>query len=110
IPISVKDCFDVAHAPSTAGSSFYAGTRPTPTQDSWFAARARACGGVLMGKTHLNEFAYGITGENLHHGNCHVPARPNCLTGGSSSGAAASVAEGSAVIGLGTDTGGSLRA
>ncbi len=110
LPVSVKDCFDVAGEPATAGSQFYASTRPVPSQDSWFAARARGAGGVLMGKTNLNEFAYGITGENLHFGNCEVPARPGCLTGGSSSGAAASVAEGSAVIGLGTDTGGSLRA
>lgn len=110
LPVSVKDCFDVAGTPSTAGSSFFASTRPLPKTDAEFAALARAAGAVLMGKTNLNEFAYGITGENQHFGDCEIPTRPGCLTGGSSSGAAASVVEGSAVIGLGTDTGGSLRA
>ncbi len=110
LPLSVKDCFDVALQPSTAGSGFFAGTRSIPTEDAWLVQQARAAGAILMGKTNLNEFAYGITGENQHHGNVQVPSRPGCLTGGSSSGAAASVAEGSAVIGLGTDTGGSLRA
>ncbi|HMO64162.1 MAG TPA: amidase family protein, partial [Verrucomicrobiota bacterium] len=59
--------------------------------------------------THLNAFAYGLTGENRDHGDCLQPERPECLTGGSSSGSAASVLSGSAMIGLGTDTGGSLR-
>ncbi len=110
LPVSVKDCFDVAGVPTTAGSSFYAGTRPLPQEDAEYVAITRATGAALMGKTHLNEFAYGITGENLHFGDCEIPTRPGCLTSGSSSGAAASVVEGSAVIGLGTDTGGSLRA
>ena len=110
LPASVKDCFDIAGTPSTAGSSFFASTRPVPAVDSEFAAATRHAGAVLMGKTNLNEFAYGITGENQHFGDCEIPTRPGCLTGGSSSGAAASVVEGSAVIGLGTDTGGSLRA
>jgi Asp-tRNA(Asn)/Glu-tRNA(Gln) amidotransferase A subunit family amidase len=110
LPVSVKDCFDLAGVPTTAGSSFFAGTRPLPEADAEYVAINRAAGAVLMGKTHLNEFAYGITGENLHFGDCEIPTRPGCLTSGSSSGAAASVVEGSAVIGLGTDTGGSLRA
>ena len=110
LPVSVKDCFDVAGLPTTAGSSFYAGTRPLPTADAEYVTATRATGAVLMGKTHLNEFAYGITGANQHFGDCEIPTRSGCLTSGSSSGAAASVVEGSAVIGLGTDTGGSLRA
>jgi Asp-tRNA(Asn)/Glu-tRNA(Gln) amidotransferase A subunit family amidase len=110
LPVSVKDCFDVAGVPSTAGSSFFASTRALPEVDAEFAATTRTAGAALIGKTNLNEFAYGITGENQHFGDCEIPTRPGCLTGGSSSGAAASVVEGSAVIGLGTDTGGSLRA
>jgi len=110
LPVSVKDCFDVTGVPTTAGSSFYAGTRALPTADADFVAMTRATGAVLTGKTHLNEFAYGITGANQHFGDCEIPTRPGCLTSGSSSGAASSVVEGSAVIGLGTDTGGSLRA
>jgi Asp-tRNA(Asn)/Glu-tRNA(Gln) amidotransferase A subunit family amidase len=64
----------------------------------------------LVGKTNLNEFAYGITGENRWYGDVTQPGHPDRLTGGSSSGAAASVLMGAAAIGLGTDTGGSLRA
>lgn len=109
LPVSVKDLFDVAGLPTTCGSPFYAGTRPTPTRDSGYVARWRAAGAVFTGKTALNEFAYGITGENRCFGDCTQPGRPERLTGGSSSGAAASVLMGAAVIGLGTDTGGSLR-
>jgi len=109
LPVSVKDLFDVAGLPTTCGSPFYAGTRPVPSEDSGYVARWRENGAVLVGKTVLNEFAYGITGENRCLGDCTQPDRPERLTGGSSSGAAASVLMGAAVIGLGTDTGGSLR-
>ena len=109
VPVSVKDLFDVAGLPTTCGSPFYAGTRPVPDTDSGYVARWRAAGALFTGKTVLNEFAYGITGENRCYGDCTQPARPDRLTGGSSSGAAASVLMGAAAIGLGTDTGGSLR-
>ena len=62
-----------------------------------------------MGKTHLHALAYGITGENPEFGDCVQPRDSTVLTGGSSSGAAASVQEGSAVAAIGTDTGGSVR-
>ena len=62
-----------------------------------------------MGKTHLHQLAYGITGENSEYGDCVQPANPRALTGGSSSGSSASVQEGSAVASIGTDTGGSIR-
>jgi Asp-tRNA(Asn)/Glu-tRNA(Gln) amidotransferase A subunit family amidase len=65
---------------------------------------------VIKGKTHLHPLAYGITGENPAFGDCVQPRDPTALTGGSSSGAAASVQEGSAVLAIGTDTGGSIRA
>ncbi len=79
-------------------------------QDSWLVARLRAAGAVIIGKTHLHPLAYGITGENPEFGDCRQPGNPDALTGGSSSGAAASVLEGSAVAAIGTDTGGSIRA
>src|SRR5208283_1849187 len=60
-------------------------------------------------KTHLHPLAYGITGENPEFGDCVQPRDSTALTGGSSSGAAASVQEGSAVAAIGTDTGGSVR-
>ena len=66
-------------------------------------------GAVLAGKTHLHEFAYGITGENPHYGDCEHPRFPGRTTGGSSSGSAAVVAAGIAPLALGSDTGGSVR-
>jgi aspartyl-tRNA(Asn)/glutamyl-tRNA(Gln) amidotransferase subunit A len=66
-------------------------------------------GAVITGKTHLHPLAYGITGENPEFGDCEQPGNPGALTGGSSSGAAASVLEGSALAAIGTDTGGSIR-
>jgi len=68
------------------------------------------CGAIITGKTHLHQLAYGITGENRDYGDCLQPADPTLLTGGSSSGAAASIQEGSALAAIGTDTGGSVRA
>ena len=109
LPISVKDLIDVADEPTTCGSGFYADIRAVPRRHAPFAHLWRTLGGCLAGKTHLNEFAYGITGENPRFGDCTIPGDPKRLTGGSSSGAAASVLGGAACIGLGTDTGGSLR-
>jgi aspartyl-tRNA(Asn)/glutamyl-tRNA(Gln) amidotransferase subunit A len=71
--------------------------------------RLRARGAVITGKTHLHPLAYGITGQNPDFGDCLQPGKEGALTGGSSSGACASVMEGSAVASIGTDTGGSIR-
>jgi Asp-tRNA(Asn)/Glu-tRNA(Gln) amidotransferase A subunit family amidase len=71
--------------------------------------RLRSLGAVIIGKTHLHALAYGITGENPDYGDCLQPGKQGALTGGSSSGACASVMEGSAVAAIGTDTGGSVR-
>jgi aspartyl-tRNA(Asn)/glutamyl-tRNA(Gln) amidotransferase subunit A len=109
LPISLKDCFDLAGFPTTCGSHFYAGHNGVASKDSWVAARLRSQGAVLTGKTHLHQLAYGITGENSEYGDCTQPRNAGWLTGGSSSGAAASVQEGSAVAAIGTDTGGSIR-
>jgi aspartyl-tRNA(Asn)/glutamyl-tRNA(Gln) amidotransferase subunit A len=110
LPISVKDCFDLAGSPTTCGVTFYRDQNGTANRDSWLVERLRAAGAVITGKTHLHPLAYGITGENPEFGDCVQPGRPDALTGGSSSGAAASVLEGSAVAAIGTDTGGSVRA
>jgi Asp-tRNA(Asn)/Glu-tRNA(Gln) amidotransferase A subunit family amidase len=109
VPVAVKDCFDVAGYPTTCGSRFYAEKNGIARADSTVAARLRQAGAVIMGKTHLHQLAYGITGENSDYGNCVQPRDPKLLTGGSSSGSAASVQEGSAVAAIGTDTGGSIR-
>jgi Asp-tRNA(Asn)/Glu-tRNA(Gln) amidotransferase A subunit family amidase len=109
VPIGVKDCFDVAGYPTTCGSHFYAEKNRIAAADSAVAARLRQAGAVIMGKTHLHQLAYGITGENSEYGDCVQPNNPQALTGGSSSGSSASVQEGSAVASIGTDTGGSIR-
>jgi aspartyl-tRNA(Asn)/glutamyl-tRNA(Gln) amidotransferase subunit A len=109
LPISLKDCFDLANFPTTCGSRFYAERNGVATADSWVAERLRSHGAVITGKTHLHQLAYGITGENADYGDCAQPRDAARLTGGSSSGAAASVQEGSAVAAIGTDTGGSIR-
>jgi len=109
LPVSLKDCFDLAGFATTCGSRFYAGHNGIALQDSWVAARLRSQGAVITGKTHLHQLAYGITGENSDYGDCAQPRNAMWLTGGSSSGAAASVQEGSAVAAIGTDTGGSIR-
>ena len=109
IPVSLKDCFDLEGFVTTCGSKALADSRTPATEDSEVAARLRRAGAIITGKTHLPQLAYGITGENPDHGNCLQPANPSLLTGGSTSGGAASVQEGSAMAAIGTDTGGSIR-
>jgi aspartyl-tRNA(Asn)/glutamyl-tRNA(Gln) amidotransferase subunit A len=110
LPISVKDCFDLAGAPTSCGVHLYRDLNGNAALDSWLVEQLRASGAVITGKSHLHPLAYGITGENPEFGDCLRPGNPPSLTGGSSSGAAASVLEGSAVAAIGTDTGGSVRA
>jgi Asp-tRNA(Asn)/Glu-tRNA(Gln) amidotransferase A subunit family amidase len=109
LPVSLKDCFDLMGFVTTCGSRFYAARNAEAREDSAVAARLRETGAVIVGKTHMHPLAYGITGQNPEYGDCTQPADPALLTGGSSSGAAASVQEGSAVAAIGTDTGGSIR-
>jgi aspartyl-tRNA(Asn)/glutamyl-tRNA(Gln) amidotransferase subunit A len=109
VPISIKDCFDVAGTITTCGSRFYEQHNPPASKNSWVAQRLLDAGAILTGKTHLHQLAYGVTGENPDYGDCLQPRDATLLTGGSSSGAAASVQEGSALAAIGTDTGGSIR-
>ena len=110
LPVSVKDCFDLAGSPTSCGVHFYRDLNGVASRDSWLVEQLRAAGAVIVGKTHLHALAYGITGENPEFGDCVQPRDPGALTGGSSSGASASVQEGSALAAIGTDTGGSVRA
>jgi aspartyl-tRNA(Asn)/glutamyl-tRNA(Gln) amidotransferase subunit A len=109
LPVSLKDCFNLAGFKTSGGSKFYAAYKDVESSDSAVAARLRQKGAVITGKTHLHQLAYGITGENRDYGDCLQPADAMRLTGGSSSGAAASIQEGSAYAAIGTDTGGSIR-
>lgn len=109
VPVSLKDCFDLTSFATSCGSAFYRDHHGVAASDSWVAEKLRRAGAVITGKTHLHQLAYGITGENRDFGDCVQPRDPAMLTGGSSSGAAASVQEGSALAAIGTDTGGSIR-
>jgi aspartyl-tRNA(Asn)/glutamyl-tRNA(Gln) amidotransferase subunit A len=109
VPYFLKDLFDVAGQPTFAGSTFLPEVRPAPARDAAVVQTLHAAGAVLAGKTHLNEFAYGLTGENAHYGDCEHPRFPGRMTGGSSSGSAAVVAAGIVPWAIGTDTGGSIR-
>ena len=105
----LKDLFDVEGLPTFAGSSFLPEVRPSPAADSQIVRDLRAAGAVLAGKTHLFEFAWGLTGENAHYGDCEHPGFPGRTSGGSSSGSAAAVAADIVPFAIGTDTGGSIR-
>ncbi len=115
LAVSVKDLFDMEGITSTAGSTVLA-TEPPALRDSPAVARLRAAGGVVVGRTHMVEFAFSGVGTNPHFGTPSafdgrfgaLPG-PGRVPGGSSSGAAVSVATGAAFIGLGSDTGGSIR-
>jgi len=110
VPVSLKDCFDLKGFATSCGSAFYRDHHGVAPSDSWVAEKLRCTGAVITGKTHLHQLAYGITGENRDFGDCLQPRDAAALTGGSSSGAAASVQERSAMAAIGTDTGGSIRA
>lgn len=109
VPFFAKDLFSAAGTPLFAGSTFLPELRPPPEADGYAVAALRRAGAVFAGKTHLHEFAYGVTGENPHYGDCEHPRFPGRTTGGSSSGSAAVVAADVVPLALGTDTGGSVR-
>ena len=109
IPYLLKDLFDLRGVPTRAGSKFLEHVRPLPDHDSAIVQRLAQLGAACAGKTHLVEFASGLTGENPHYGDCPHPQFPDRLSGGSSSGSAALVAAGVAPLSIGTDTGGSVR-
>ncbi len=110
LAVSVKDLFDVAGQPTAAGSAVLAGAPPAAA-DAAAVARLRAAGAALLGRTNMTEFAFSGVGVNPHFGTPANPADPAVprIPGGSSSGAAVSVASGAAFVGLGSDTGGSIR-
>ncbi|HTH74232.1 MAG TPA: amidase [Trinickia sp.] len=113
IPVSVKDLFDVQGQVTRAGSRVLADTAPA-SADAPAVARLRRAGAVIVGRTNMTEFAYSGLGLNPHYGTPLSPYRRTepgeaRVAGGSSSGAAASVADGMAAVALGSDTGGSLR-
>ncbi len=108
IPVSVKDLFDIAGQTTAAGSTILA-SGPAASADAPVVARMRAAGLVLIGRTQMSEFAFTGLGLNPHSPQPPNPRDPTRAPGGSSGGAAVSVALGQCAVGLGTDTGGSVR-
>ncbi|SFM45431.1 amidase [Variovorax sp. OV329] len=108
LAVSTKDLFDIAGQPSPAGSVVLSHA-PAAKADAPAVARLRAAGGILIGRTNMTEFAFSGVGINPHHGTPSNAALAGAVPGGSSSGAAISVATRAAFIGLGSDTGGSIR-
>ena len=105
VPIALKDLFDVAGVPTTAGSAF----RTTPQADAAVVARLRQAGAIILGKLNMHEWAIGVTNINPHHGPVHNPWDTARIPGGSSGGSAAAVAAGLCAGAMGSDTGGSIR-
>ncbi len=106
VPFAVKDLYHQQNTSTRAGTVLPA---PLRKRVGSLVATLRALGSLPVGKTHLHEMAYGLTGENPHFGDVSHPHHPDRTTGGSSSGSAAVVVTGVVLFALGTDTAGSLR-
>ena len=107
VPIALKDIIDVRGIPTTAASRVREGH--VAAADAPVITRLRDAGAVIIGKTNLDEFAFGTTSENSAFGAVRHPLDPSRSPGGSSGGSAVAVATGMALAALGTDTGGSIR-
>lgn len=107
-PIAVKDLIDVAGISTTAGSPKFFGENVAGV-DATVVKIVRSLGASIIGKTNTHEIALGVTGINPHCGPVYNPHKLDRIAGGSSSGSAAAVSAGMAFVGLGTDTGGSIR-
>jgi aspartyl-tRNA(Asn)/glutamyl-tRNA(Gln) amidotransferase subunit A len=110
LPVTVKDLYDIAGRTTMAGSVQRSGA-PAAEADAAAVVRLKQAGAAITGLTNMTEFAYSGVGLNPHHGTPRNPADAAVarIPGGSSSGAAVSVALGQAVAALGSDTGGSIR-
>jgi Asp-tRNA(Asn)/Glu-tRNA(Gln) amidotransferase A subunit family amidase len=106
--LAVKDLIAIAGWPIGAGSRLREGA-PPEAEDAPVVADLRRAGAILVGSTALHELALGVTGVNAYAGTPENPNMRGCIPGGSSSGSAAAVADGSARVALSTDTGGSAR-
>lgn len=106
--VSIKDLFDVAGEPTTAGSLMRKTAAPAQS-DAAIVSRLRQAGAVIIGKTNMTEFAFTAIGDNQHFGTPGNAVDASRIPGGSSSGAGVSVGEGTSEISIGSDTGGSIR-
>jgi aspartyl-tRNA(Asn)/glutamyl-tRNA(Gln) amidotransferase subunit A len=107
IPISLKDNIYTNGIRTTAGSKILKDF--IPKHDAQVAVLLKEAGAVILGKTNMHEFAYGVTSNNPHYGPVRNPWDTARIPGGSSGGSAAAVAAGLCYGSIGTDTGGSIR-
>lgn len=107
IPISLKDNIYTAGIRATAGSKILKDF--VPTEDAAVVGQLKNAGAVILGKTNMHEFAYGVTSNNPHYGPVRNPWDLSRIPGGSSGGSAAAVAAGLCYGSIGSDTGGSIR-
>jgi aspartyl-tRNA(Asn)/glutamyl-tRNA(Gln) amidotransferase subunit A len=107
VPLALKDVFTTKDVPTTCGSRILEGWRPP--YDATVVRRLRAAGVVVLGKTNMDEFAMGSSTENSAFGPTHNPWDLDRVPGGSGGGSSAAVAASMAPLGIGTDTGGSIR-
>jgi aspartyl-tRNA(Asn)/glutamyl-tRNA(Gln) amidotransferase subunit A len=107
VPLALKDVMTTKDMPTTCGSKILAGWQPP--YDATITRRLRQAGVIILGKTNMDEFAMGSSTENSAYGPSHNPWDLSLVPGGSSGGSSAAVASYEAPLGIGTDTGGSIR-
>jgi aspartyl-tRNA(Asn)/glutamyl-tRNA(Gln) amidotransferase subunit A len=107
VPIALKDNIWTKGVRTTMGSSILCDS--LPSEDATVVRKLRRAGAIVLGKTNLHEFAYGVTSQNPHYGPVRNPWKTDRIAGGSSGGSAVAVAAGLCAAAIGSDTGGSIR-
>ena len=109
LTMAVKDVFDIARHRTGNGNPVWLESHTPAARTASAVQRLLAAGASMVGKTHTDEMAYSLNGENVHYGTPTNPKAPGRIPGGSSSGSAVAVAGGLVDFALGTDCGGSVR-